>query len=181
MRGVPVDRIQFVGNIMIDTLESNREKALQMDIRQIIAGNLISEDSQNADIENIPLERLALLTMHRPSNVDEQPVLESIVNFLTEEMVRELPLFWIIHPRTKKQLQSFGLWERVMACDDLFLMNPLGYHELLRLNMAANIILTDSGGLQEECCVLGTPCLTLLEYRAAGDFTPTWRSVSAGR
>ena len=166
--GVPEEKVQLVGNIMIDTLEANKDKALQLDIRQIIADNLISEADQacraghkNVNISLLPIDNLALLTMHRPSNVDEEPVLKEIVQFLTEELVREMPLFWILHPRTKKQLQNFGLWDRVLQCDDLFLMNPLGYHELLCLNMAASIMLTDSGGLQEECCVLGTSCLTL--------------------
>lgn len=58
-------------------------------------------------------------------------------------------------------MQTFGIWKKALNCDNLVLMNPLGYHALLRLNMGARIMLTDSGGLQEECCVLGTPCLTL--------------------
>jgi len=72
-----------------------------------------------------------------------------------------MPLFWPVHPRAKKQMQTFGIWEKALNSDNLVLMNPLGYHKLLRLNMGARIMLTDSGGLQEECCVLGTPCLTL--------------------
>ncbi len=159
--GVPEDRIHFVGNIMIDTLEANREKASRLDSVQIIAKNLISENSQRSSINNQLLHRFALLTVHRPSNVDDRPVLESIVDFLTDELVKELPLFWIIHPRTEKKLKSFELWDKVLNSDNLFILRPLGYHELLRLNMAASIMLTDSGGLQEECCVLGTPCLTL--------------------
>ncbi len=70
-------------------------------------------------------------------------------------------LLWPVHPRTMKQMQTFGIWEKVLACENFLFMNPLGYHDLLRLNMGARIMLTDSGGLQEECCVLGTPCLTL--------------------
>jgi len=159
--GVQEDRVQFVGNIMIDTLEANRDKAMRLDVKEIIVRNLISENGQKTRVDSLSIDRLALLTMHRPSNVDEKVVFEPIVRFLTDELTRALPLFWIIHPRTKKQLQSFGLWDMVMATDNLFMVDPLGYHELLRLNMAASIMLTDSGGLQEECCVLGTPCLTL--------------------
>jgi UDP-N-acetylglucosamine 2-epimerase (non-hydrolysing) len=70
-------------------------------------------------------------------------------------------MIWPIHPRARKQLHAFGLWERVKANKKLILLEPIGYHEMLRLNMGARIILTDSGGLQEECFVLGTPCLTL--------------------
>ena len=70
-------------------------------------------------------------------------------------------LLWPIHPRTQKQLQKFGLWEEIQANDQMVLLHPLGYHEMLKLNMYAKIMLTDSGGLQEECTILGTPCLTL--------------------
>jgi UDP-N-acetylglucosamine 2-epimerase (non-hydrolysing) len=72
-----------------------------------------------------------------------------------------MPLIWPIHPRTQKLLKDFGLWEEVMANKKMILLHPLGYHEMLKLNMDAKIMLTDSGGLQEECTVLGTPCLTL--------------------
>jgi UDP-N-acetylglucosamine 2-epimerase (non-hydrolysing) len=72
-----------------------------------------------------------------------------------------MQLIWPVHPRTKKNLQKFGLWDEMMQQARLILQYPLGYHELLRLNMDARIMLTDSGGLQEECTVLGTPCLTL--------------------
>ena len=159
--GVPAEQIEFVGNIMIDTLEANREKARQLDVRQIIVENLIADDRHLDELEQMSFDHPALLTLHRPSNVDDKSVLAAIVSFLTEELVNKMPLFWILHPRTRKQLQAFGLWQRVLDCKSLYLLNPLGYHELLRLNMAAGIMLTDSGGLQEECCVLGTPCLTL--------------------
>jgi UDP-N-acetylglucosamine 2-epimerase (non-hydrolysing) len=101
------------------------------------------------------------MTMHRPSNVDDKQILEPIIRFLIDEVTDDMPLIWPIHPRTQKLLKDFGLWEEVMANDKMILLHPLGYHEMLKLNMEARIILTDSGGLQEECCVLGTPCLTL--------------------
>jgi UDP-N-acetylglucosamine 2-epimerase (non-hydrolysing) len=72
-----------------------------------------------------------------------------------------MPLIWPIHPRTANNLKQFGIWEKVQNTTNLILLHPIGYHEMLRLNMGARIMLTDSGGLQEECCVLGTPCLTL--------------------
>lgn len=103
----------------------------------------------------------ALMTMHRPSNVDEKAVLEPIMRFLMDEVAADLPLLWPIHPRSQKRLQEFGLWDDVVHCGNLILLQPVGYHEMLRLNMDAQLMLTDSGGLQEECCVLGTPCLTL--------------------
>lgn len=159
--GVPAKRVHFVGNIMIDTLEANSKKAMQLDIRKILKDNLVSENGQKAVISDLPLKYMALVTLHRPSNVDASVVLTPIVRFFTDELVKEIPLFWIIHPRTEKQLKAFGLWDLVASTDNLFLLKPLGYHQLLRLNTAASLILTDSGGLQEECCVLGTPCLTL--------------------
>ncbi len=64
-------------------------------------------------------------------------------------------------PTNTKMLQQFNIWNKVVACPQLVLLHPIGYHEMLKLNMNSTIMLTDSGGLQEECCVLGTPCLTL--------------------
>ena len=112
---------------------------------------------------SLPEDGFAVLTLHRPSNVDDKDVLGRLVDFFVDELTDKLPLVWTVHPRTRKQLEAFGLWEKVTACDRIQLLEPVGYHEMLRLNMAARIMLTDSGGLQEECCVLGTPCLTLRE------------------
>ena len=162
--GVPEEKIKFVGNIMIDTLEANRDKASKLDISKIIEDNLIS--NQRVKIPERPVlnevsRSFALMTMHRPSNVDYKDVLEPIIRFLLDEVTSDMPLIWPIHPRTQKQLKDFGLWDEVLKKDRLILLHPIGYHEMLRLNMDAAIMLTDSGGLQEECTVLGTPCLTL--------------------
>ncbi|MGQ7871162.1 non-hydrolyzing UDP-N-acetylglucosamine 2-epimerase [Sunxiuqinia sp. sy24] len=168
--GVPEEKIKFVGNIMIDTLEANREKASTLQINNIITANLLDPNRAKAFHPHLEGESsasneeggsYALLTLHRPSNVDQKEVLEPILHFLTDEVASEMPVIWPIHPRTQKMLQNFGLWEKAISCPNLFLMHPIGYHEMLRLNMTASIMLTDSGGLQEECCVLGTPCLTL--------------------
>jgi UDP-N-acetylglucosamine 2-epimerase (non-hydrolysing) len=154
--GVDDNRISFVGNIMIDTLESNREKANSVSLQSIVKNNLLFEKG---------IERLngnfALVTMHRPSNVDKKEVLKTIVEFLTNEVVKDMKIIWPIHPRTQNRLKEFGLLEDVQNNPNVLLLHPIGYIEMLRLNMLANIILTDSGGLQEESCVLGTPCLTL--------------------
>ena len=161
--GVPEERIRFVGNIMIDTLEAQREKAAQLDpcviVREsMIAGqSLLTSEQEDALAQN----RVAVMTMHRPSNVDDKKILTGIIDFLMDEVSADMPLLWPVHPRTMNQMQSFGLWEKALACENFLLMNPLGYHDLLRLNLGARIMLTDSGGLQEESCVLGTPCLTL--------------------
>ena len=101
------------------------------------------------------------MTLHRPSNVDYKEVLEPLVNFLVDEIASKMSIVWAVHPRTKKQLKTFDLWGKVLKSPNIHLVHPLDYHSMLRLNMGAKIMLTDSGGLQEECTVLGTPCLTM--------------------
>jgi len=156
--GVPEQKIGFVGNIMIDTLEAQREKAAALEIDDIIRRNLLLEGAQVPAVQE---ENYAVMTLHRPSNVDHKEIFTPLVGFLTGEVSADMPLLWPIHPRARKQLELFGLWERVKTTPNLVLMQPIGYHDMLRLNMNARIFLTDSGGLQEECTVLGTPCLTL--------------------
>ena len=160
--GVDDSRMNFVGNIMIDTLETNREKASKLEPIAIIKDSLIDPtqlSKAEKALENA--DTFAVSTLHRPSNVDDKEVLEPILDFLATEVTQDMPVIWAIHPRTQKMLQSFGIWEKAVVSPKLILLNPIGYHEMLRLNMSAAIMLTDSGGLQEECCVLGTPCLTL--------------------
>jgi len=156
--GVEKNRIRFVGNIMIDTLEAQRNKVQGMDLNGIINENLLVE---KADMPKLGDGNFGVVTLHRPSNVDMKEVLEPIVRFLLEEVASDLIVVWPIHPRTVKQLKSFDLLDLVLGNRNLILLEPIGYHEMLRLNMSAKIMLTDSGGLQEECTVLGTPCLTL--------------------
>jgi UDP-N-acetylglucosamine 2-epimerase (non-hydrolysing) len=157
--GVPENKIKFTGNIMIDTLENNKNKAQALNISNIIKDNSVKQGQEtiNDSIDN----NFALMTLHRPSNVDKKEVLEPIMRFIMDEICTGMALIWTIHPRTRKMLQTFGLYDEVMAHKNLILLEPLGYLEMLKLNMNARIILTDSGGLQEECTVLGTPCLTL--------------------
>ncbi len=155
--GTEEEKIAFVGNIMIDTLEANRDKASALSIQSIISDNRISTHST----ENFNEEEFAVITMHRPSNVDQKETLEPLIKFITETVAEDFDVIWPIHPRTKKQLETFGLWDKVMETKKLIITEPVGYLEMLRLNMGAKLMLTDSGGLQEECTVLGTPCLTL--------------------
>lgn len=157
--GVTEEKIKFVGNIMIDTLEKNRNYSASLKIKDIIDNNILHKNS-NLNYPNNE-EPFAVLTLHRPSNVDQKIVLEPILNFISEEVAADMPVIWPIHPRTAKMLQNFELWEKTINSKNIILLNPIGYHEMLRLNMSATIMLTDSGGLQEECTVLGTPCLTL--------------------
>jgi UDP-N-acetylglucosamine 2-epimerase (non-hydrolysing) len=102
-----------------------------------------------------------VLTLHRPSNVDSQETFVPIVEFLINEIASGMVLLWPVHPRARKQLVEFGLWDRVVQNENIILLKPLGYLDMLKLNMEARVVLTDSGGLQEECTVLGTPCITL--------------------
>ena len=158
------DRIKRVGNIMIDTLEKHRNEAEELDVADIVSRKMVRDTGYvtgaSAGIADSPY---ATLTLHRPSNVDDPAILGRLVDFFVDRVAVQMPLVWTLHPRTRKQLSAFGLWEKVAGCRNLCLVEPLGYLELMRLNMSASVMLTDSGGLQEECCVLGTPCLTLRE------------------
>jgi UDP-N-acetylglucosamine 2-epimerase (non-hydrolysing) len=157
--GVPEEKIRFVGNIMIDTLEVSREKAAAIKIGEIIAANCISDACK--DPSNDFSGPYAVVTMHRHANVDRREVLEPILNFLINDVASVMPVIWPVHPRTMKQLATFGLWGKAENTRNMILLHPLGYHDMLRLNMTAKIMLTDSSGIQEECSILGTPCLTL--------------------
>lgn len=158
--GVPERRIAFVGNIMIDTLEQQRQRASRLRLHDVLHDNLLLPEHSHG-LAGAAEGSLAVLTLHRPSNVDRQEVLKPLVDFLLQEVTRDLTLVWPIHPRARRQLELFGLWDSVVRSRNFVLLHPLGYHDMLKLNMSARVILTDSGGLQEECCVLGTPCLTL--------------------
>jgi len=103
----------------------------------------------------------AVLTLHRPSNVDSREILSSIVDFLLTEAAVKMPVIWPLHPRSRKQLTEFDLLEKILRHKNIILLEPIGYLEMLKLNMNAKVMLTDSGGLQEECIILGTPCITL--------------------
>ena len=157
--GVPDEKIRFVGNIMIDTLEANREKAAALNIADIITRNRIADTGKPPEI-NLS-GPFALVTLHRHSNVDSKEVMEPLLHFLINEVATVMPVLWPVHPRTMKQMTLFGLWGKAENTAGMMLLHPLGYHDMLRLNMDARIMFTDSGGLQEECCILGTPCLTL--------------------
>lgn len=160
--GTPENKIRFVGNIMIDTLDANLEKAKALNLWSIIVKNIHPQKPiANRQNINISENSIAVMTLHRPSNVDYVEIFTPIIDFLSNEVCTKMPLIWPIHPRAEKFLREFGLWNKVLNTKNLILLRPLGYHEMLRMNMASQIMLTDSGGLQEECTVIGTPCLTL--------------------
>lgn len=160
--GKEKDSIRFVGNIMIDTLEEQRAKAAALDPIDIVESSLLERSSlPEKTVEDIREGNYAFITMHRPSNVDHEELMRPIIDFFCDELSKEIALIWPVHPRTKKNLISYNLWDKVIAQPHIAITQPLGYHDLLRINMGAKLAFTDSGGLQEECCVLGTPCLTL--------------------
>ena len=159
--GIHDRKIRFVGNIMIDTLQENKNKAEARNIEKIVLGNLSEESHKTVKPGFEKQTDYALITLHRPSNVDTREILESIIKFFIHEVSREVQIIWPVHPRTEKQLKRFGLWSELISHQKIFLLKPLGYIDMLSLNMGAKLMFTDSGGLQEECTVLGTPCITL--------------------
>jgi UDP-N-acetylglucosamine 2-epimerase (non-hydrolysing) len=147
--GIAEDRIHFVGNVMIDTLERHRKAAQALSL---------------VDELGLATRRFATLTLHRPSNVDDKGTFRGILEAL-REISEDLPILFPMHPRTKERVEKFGLGRFFNATEGnttgIRALEPLGYLEFLHLNMNARLILTDSGGLQEESTVLGVPCLTL--------------------
>jgi UDP-N-acetylglucosamine 2-epimerase (non-hydrolysing) len=139
--GAPEGRIFRVGNVMVDTLRRYQGAARRRDV---------------AARFGLGREPYAVCTLHRPSNVDDAATLHDILAALAE-IQRECPIVFPVHPRTRKQLDAFGL----QAGGRLQLVEPLGYLDFLGLLMGAALVLTDSGGVQEETTVLGIPCLTL--------------------
>ena len=144
LEGIPVGRIRFVGNVMIDSLVEHLK---------IAEGSRVREDLGVVDGE------YAVLTLHRPSNVDDKQVFSGILDALLA-VAKRLPIIFPVHPRTRAKIEEFGFEERI-ADSGIRLIDPLGYLDFMRLYSGAKLVLTDSGGLQEETTVLGIPCLTL--------------------
>jgi len=145
--GAAADRIFLVGNVMIDTLLANRAKAAA---------------SKILDEMNLAPQGYAVLTLHRPANVDDPAVLGRLLDAI-EVIARDLPVIFPIHPRTRKNLSALGLAQRAESVANLKLIEPVGYLDFLRLMAEAKLVLTDSGGIQEETTILKVPCLTLRE------------------
>jgi UDP-N-acetylglucosamine 2-epimerase (non-hydrolysing) len=145
--GIPPERIRLVGNVMIDSLLQNLERA---------RGSHIKSDLGLTDKD------YGVLTLHRPSNVDAPDTFARIIAAL-ETITQTLPVIFPVHPRTRKTIAELGLSDRVASIKNLRLIDPLGYLDFLSLYSAARLVLTDSGGIQEETTALGIPCLTLRE------------------
>lgn len=146
--GVADHKVFFVGNVMIDTLLKHRALAEGLELLEgigVVPGGY------------------GVVTLHRPSNVDRRDVLEGILAALAE-IARQLPIVFPMHPRTRKMIDEFGLagyLGQPEAGRGIITLEPQGYLEFMHLNMNARVVLTDSGGLQEETTVLGIPCITL--------------------
>jgi UDP-N-acetylglucosamine 2-epimerase (non-hydrolysing) len=145
--GIDDAKIHLVGNVMIDTVLRHLERARE---------STILEDF------SLPEGGYAVLTLHRPSNVDDPRVLGGLLDAL-EVVQSEQPILFPAHPRTRAKLADFGLADRVASMPGLRLVEPLGYLDFLRLMACARVVLTDSGGIQEETTILRVPCLTLRE------------------
>jgi UDP-N-acetylglucosamine 2-epimerase (non-hydrolysing) len=151
--GVSSERIRFVGNLMIDCLLAHRERAVP-------ARDLLARDE--APRSRLPqCEKFGVVTLHRPANVDDPAMLGAVLRTLRAVSER-LPLVCPLHPRTRANIDRFGLAQLVDS-ENLLLLPPQGYLEMLGLMADATLVLTDSGGIQEETTALGVPCLTLRE------------------
>jgi UDP-N-acetylglucosamine 2-epimerase (non-hydrolysing) len=149
--GVDPARIHFVGNVMIDTLQQNLKSAIS-------ARATLAEASLAADmLDNT--RGYAVVTLHRPSNVDEPQVLRSILSTLRQIGAR-LPIIFPVHPRTREKIAQHGLQDLVGG-PGIVQLAPAGYLQMLGLMREARLVLTDSGGIQEETTALGVPCITL--------------------
>jgi UDP-N-acetylglucosamine 2-epimerase (non-hydrolysing) len=142
--GVPSERMVMVGNVMIDTLLATRERALKSTILQELG---------------LPENGYGVVTLHRPSNVDDAGTLGNMLGTL-DHVAHELPLVFPVHPRTRARLDAAGFR---LDSGRWYVTDPVGYLDFVRLLSSARLVMTDSGGIQEETTVLGVPCLTLRE------------------
>jgi len=145
--GIGEDKIFLVGNVMIDTLTTNRSRA---------------ENSRVLEELGLEKKKYAVLTLHRPSNVDNPGVLERLLGALLE-IQRDIPVVFPVHPRTRSRLAAGRLKKKVEESPALHLIDPVGYLDFLKLMGSSRLVLTDSGGIQEETTILKIPCLTLRE------------------
>ncbi len=145
--GMIGDKVRLVGNVMIDSLLRHRERANQSNILNTLKLNK---------------GQYGVMTLHRPSNVDDRATLSAILDAV-EKITAELPVVFPIHPRSKANLAKLGLADRVAKMKRLQLIEPLGYLDFLKLMSDSLLVMTDSGGIQEETTILQVPCLTLRE------------------
>lgn len=151
--GISEERIHFVGNVMIDTMRHN--------LSRVIKPEKTISKFNDSDVFLSSPNGYALLTLHRPSNVDNPESLEAILSTFAE-ISKDIPIVFPCHPRTESRIKSIGL-ANIIENERILVTEPLGYLEMLGLMSNAHLVLTDSGGIQEETTVLGIPCITLRE------------------
>jgi UDP-N-acetylglucosamine 2-epimerase (non-hydrolysing) len=150
--GIDPTRVHFVGNVMIDTLYANLPRAADPgDVLAQAAGGYLPD----------PVKGYGVVTLHRPSNVDSPRVLKALLGALAE-IADRLPLAFPLHPRTLVRIETFGL-QSLLTHPGILRLPPVGYLEMLGLLARARLVLSDSGGIQEETTALGVPCATLRE------------------
>jgi len=171
--GIPGERIQFVGNTMIDSLLTFKDQAETSAILDKLG--LMSRAGEPGSTNGVT--RYALLTLHRPSNVDQRDTFSNILEGI-KELSDSCPIIFPVHPRTRKRIAEFGL-EHLFGSENgnegrsgahpipagkgIHLVDPLGYLDFLCLTKHATLVVTDSGGIQEETTCLGIPCVTVRE------------------
>jgi UDP-N-acetylglucosamine 2-epimerase (non-hydrolysing) len=143
--GIDESKIKFVGNVMIDTLNAHRKRADESEILKTL---------------NLKPHNFAVITLHRPSNVDEPETFKGLIRAF-EHIVQKMDVVWPIHPRAAKMMQENDLGSSLKQNPKILMTEPLGYLDFLKLMTEAAVVLTDSGGIQEETTILGVPCLTL--------------------
>ena len=163
--GIPEERIFFTGNVMIDSLLKHRDKAARSPVLEDLG---------------LRAKGYVLVTLHRPSNVDDRDVLAGLLEVLAAIATR-LPVVFPIHPRTRAKLGEFRLDRGLQRLPDLKLVDPLGYLDFLKCMDNARLVLTDSGGIQEETTVLGVPCVTARENTERPVTVTEGTNVLAGR
>jgi UDP-N-acetylglucosamine 2-epimerase (non-hydrolysing) len=148
--GIPADRIEFVGNLMIDSLLAALPKAVP-----------VEQTLHSAGYPPPALQRgrYGVVTLHRPANVDRREDLGDALRILSR-VAERLPLVWPLHPRTRAKIEQFGL-SSLLVPERMFCLLPQGYLEMVGLMSGAALVITDSGGVQEETTALGVPCLTM--------------------
>jgi len=143
--GIDSDKVHFVGNVMIDTLLANKEKAQKSDVLKRLG---------------ISAGEYAVITLHRPSNVDDTEKLGEIIAAF-EEIQKEMKLVFPVHPRTRNNIKNSEIERQIKVMSNLLLIEPVGYLDFLCLMSNSALVMTDSGGIQEETTILRIPCMTL--------------------
>lgn len=143
--GINSEKVNFVGNVMIDSLKENLEKIEKLDLKTDLG---------------VEVMEYALMTMHRPSNVDSKEQLEQIIKVI-ETVTKHISVVFPLHPRTGNNLKKYGLMSKFLKNNKLKVIKPQGYNSFVKLMKESKVVITDSGGIQEETTFLKIPCVTL--------------------